>query len=124
MSPSVGTATVTLWPFQPLRLLREGKARNVQSLSRESLESLLESIESAIRVLQSRQEPRLRDVTARLERRRAEVLAALASKGAAGQSTDAGRGGSPSSTSAGGRGHPVRYPRRPDDRNQARQASH
>jgi hypothetical protein len=67
---------VALWPFQPLRLLREGKARNVQSLSRESLESLLESIESAIRVLQSRQEPRLRDVTARLERRRAEVLAA------------------------------------------------
>jgi hypothetical protein len=93
LSLFVGTATVTLWPFQPLRLLREGKARNVQSLSRESLESLLESIESAIRVLQSRQEPRLRDVTARLERRRAEVLAALASKGAAGQSTDAGRGG-------------------------------
>jgi len=53
----------------------------VESLSRESLLSLLESLESAISELQSRDEARLDAVISRLERRRAEVVAALASKG-------------------------------------------
>jgi len=53
----------------------------VESLSRESLLSLLESIESAISELHSRDEPRLDAVIARLELRRAEIVAALASKG-------------------------------------------
>jgi len=53
----------------------------VESLSRESLLSLLESIESAISELRSRDEPRLDAVIARLELRRAEIVAALASKG-------------------------------------------
>jgi len=53
----------------------------VESLSRESLVSLPESIESAISELRSRNEPRLEAVISRLERRRAEIVAALASKG-------------------------------------------
>ena len=53
----------------------------MESLSRESLLSLLESIESAISELRSRDEPRLDAVIARLELRRAEIVAALASKG-------------------------------------------
>jgi len=53
----------------------------MDSLSRESLLSLLESLESAISELQARGEPRLDAVISRLERRRAEVVAALASKG-------------------------------------------
>ncbi len=53
----------------------------MESLSRESLLSLLESLESAISELQSRDEARLDAVISRLERRRAEVVAALASKG-------------------------------------------
>jgi hypothetical protein len=53
----------------------------VESLSRESLLSLLESIESAISELRSRDEPPLDAVIARLELRRAEIVAALASKG-------------------------------------------
>jgi len=53
----------------------------VESLSRESLVSLLESVESAIGELRSLDQPRLDAVIARLERRRAEIVAALASKG-------------------------------------------
>jgi hypothetical protein len=53
----------------------------MDSFSRESLLSLLESLESAISELQARDEPRLDAVISRLERRRAEVVAALASKG-------------------------------------------
>ena len=53
----------------------------MDSLSRESLLSLLESLESAISELQAGDEPRLDAVISRLERRRAEVVAALASKG-------------------------------------------
>ncbi len=58
-----------------------GRPGPVESLSRESLLSLLESIESAISELRSRDEPRLDAVIARLELRRAEIVAALASKG-------------------------------------------
>jgi ABC-type lipopolysaccharide export system ATPase subunit len=53
----------------------------MESLSRENLEALLESLESAISELQSRNEPRLAGAIARLERRRAEIVAALASQG-------------------------------------------
>jgi hypothetical protein len=53
----------------------------MESFSRESLLSLLESVESAISELQSRKEPRLEGVISRLERRRAEIVAALAAKG-------------------------------------------
>ena len=53
----------------------------MESLSRESLLSLLESVESAISELQSREEPRLKGVISRLERRRAEIVAALVAKG-------------------------------------------
>jgi hypothetical protein len=56
-------------------------AVSMESFSRESLLSLLESVESAISELQSRKEPRLEGVISRLERRRAEIVAALASKG-------------------------------------------
>jgi len=54
---------------------------SMEAFSREGLLSLLESLESAISELQSRNEPRLVGVISRLERRRAEVVAALASKG-------------------------------------------
>ena len=50
-------------------------------MSRESLVSLLESLESATSELQAREQPRLQGVISRLKRRRAEVVAALASKG-------------------------------------------
>jgi hypothetical protein len=53
----------------------------VESFSRESLLSLLESVESAIAELRSLSQPRLDPVIGRLERRRAEIVAALASKG-------------------------------------------
>jgi hypothetical protein len=53
----------------------------MDSFSRENLAALLESLESAIGELQSRDEPRLEAVIARLERRRAEVIAELASRG-------------------------------------------
>jgi hypothetical protein len=53
----------------------------VESFSRESLLSLLESVESAISELKSRNEPRLQGVVSRLERRRAEIVVALASNG-------------------------------------------
>ena len=53
----------------------------MDSFSRESLLSLLESVESAISELKSRNEPRLKGVISRLEQRRAEIVAALASKG-------------------------------------------
>jgi len=58
-----------------------GRPGTVESLSRESLLSVLESLESAISELQSLHEPRLDAVISRLERRRAEIVAALASKG-------------------------------------------
>jgi hypothetical protein len=64
-----------------LRLLAEGNCGPVESFSRESLMSLLESIESAISELRSLNEPRLDAVIARLERRRAEIVAAMAAKG-------------------------------------------
>ncbi len=48
--------------------------------SRESLVSLLESIDNAISELRSLDQPRIDAVTGRLERRRAEIVAALASK--------------------------------------------
>ena len=53
----------------------------MESFSRESLLSLLESVESAIAELRSLNQPRLDAVIGRLERRRAEIVAALASKG-------------------------------------------
>ncbi len=53
----------------------------MEAFSREALLSLLESVESAISELRSRDEPRLEGVISRLERRRAEIMAALASKG-------------------------------------------
>jgi len=53
----------------------------MEAFSREALLSLLESVESAISELRSRDEPRLEGVISRLERRRAEIVAALASKG-------------------------------------------
>jgi hypothetical protein len=68
----------------PLRLAIRGNAPRTMSMdafSREGLLSLLESVESAISELQSRNEPRLEGVISRLERRRAEIVAALASKG-------------------------------------------
>jgi len=58
-----------------------GIAEPVESFSRESLLSLLESVESAISELQSLNEPRLEAVISRLERRRAEIVVALATKG-------------------------------------------
>ena len=54
---------------------------SMEAFSREALLSLLESVESAISELQSRNEPRLEGVISRLERRRAEIVAALAAKG-------------------------------------------
>jgi hypothetical protein len=60
--------------------LADGNCGPVESFSRESLLSLLESVESAMSELKSRKEPRLKGVISRLERRRADV-AALASKG-------------------------------------------
>jgi hypothetical protein len=54
---------------------------SMEAFSREALLSLLESVESAISELKSRNEPRLEGVISRLERRRAEIVAALASKG-------------------------------------------
>jgi hypothetical protein len=53
----------------------------VESFSRETLLSLLQSVETAIAELRSRNQPRLDPVIGQLERRRAEIVAALASKG-------------------------------------------
>ena len=54
---------------------------SMEAFSREALLSLLESVESAISELKSRNEPRLEGVISRLERRRAEIVAALVAKG-------------------------------------------
>jgi len=96
----------------------------VESLSRESLLSLLESLESAIGELQSLHEPRLDAVISRLERRRAEIVAALASKGRPEQYRRRGARGSlrePRPENAVIRGD---TPRRHDDRNPLREADH
>jgi len=79
-------------PAASLGLAISGKAEAVsmESFSRESLLSLLESVESAISELQSRREPRLEGVISRLERRRAEIVAALAAKGRPVSSAEAG----------------------------------
>ncbi len=53
----------------------------MEGLSRDQLEALLESLESAISELQSLKEPRLEAVLSRLVSKRAEVVAAMASRG-------------------------------------------
>ena len=53
----------------------------MESFSRETLESLLESLESVVSKLQALRDPRLDGVISQLERQRAEVVAAMASKG-------------------------------------------
>jgi hypothetical protein len=64
-----------------LRLTDGKNCGTVESFSRESLVSLLESIESAILELRSLDQPRLAPVIGGLDRRRAEIVAALVSKG-------------------------------------------
>ena len=53
----------------------------MEPLSRDQLEALLESLETAIRELQSLNEPALKELRSRLEQHRAEVVAAMASRG-------------------------------------------